>query len=152
MTPAVLQRTLTVNGTDLPVIGVAPEGFGGVFTSGEPQLWITFALSDLVFRDATGRPVHARGAGAFNTTLVGRLRPGATIEQASAQGAALAGRLYEANDRGREATLRSGRAAARRGASAVLAVCCRLDVGTADRPRHRLRERGQPPAGARDAA
>jgi predicted permease len=99
---AVLQRTLTVNGTDLPVIGVAPEGFGGVFTTGEPQLWITFALSDLVFRDASGRPVHARGAGAFNTTLVGRLRPDAAIEQASAQGAALAGGLYEANDRGQK--------------------------------------------------
>jgi predicted permease len=99
---AVLQRTLTVNGTDLPIIGVAPEGFGGVFSSGEPQLWITFALSDLVFRDADGRPVHARGAGAFNTSLVGRLRPNATTEQASAQGAALAGRLYEANDRGQK--------------------------------------------------
>lgn len=96
---AVLQRTLTVNGTALPVIGVAPEGFGGVFTNGESQLWITFALSDLVFRDSGGRPVHARGAGSFHTTLVGRLRPGATIEQASAQGAALAGRLYEADDR-----------------------------------------------------
>ena len=96
----VLKRTLTVNGTALPVIGVAPDGFGGVFASGEPQLWITFALSDLVFRDSAGRPVHARGAGAFYTTLVGRLRPGATIEQASAQAAALAGGLYEANDRG----------------------------------------------------
>jgi predicted permease len=99
---AVLQRTLTVNGTDLPVIGVAPEGFGGVFTNGEPQLWITFALSDLVFRDADGRRVHARGTGAFSTSLVGRLRAGATIEQASAQGAALAGGLYEADDRGQK--------------------------------------------------
>ena len=98
--PGVLKRTLTVNGTALPVIGVAPDGFGGVFASGEPQLWITFALSDMVFRDSAGRPVHARGAGAFYTTLVGRLRPGATIEQASAQAAALAGGLYEANDRG----------------------------------------------------
>jgi hypothetical protein len=62
--PAVLQRTLTVNGTALPVIGVAPDGLGGVFASGEPHLWITFALSDLVFRDAGGRPVHARDAGA----------------------------------------------------------------------------------------
>jgi putative ABC transport system permease protein len=97
---SVLQRTLNVNGTDLPIIGVAPEGFGGVFTSGEPQMWITFALSDLVFRDAGGRPVQARGAGVFFTTLVGRLRPGATIEQASAQGAALARALHEANDRG----------------------------------------------------
>ena len=100
--PAVLQRTLTINGTELPVIGVAPEGFGGVFTSGEPQLWITFALSDLVFRDPGGRPVHARGAGLFATTLVGRLKPGATIEQAAAQGAGLARPLYEANGRGQK--------------------------------------------------
>jgi putative ABC transport system permease protein len=98
----VLQRTLNVNGTDLPIIGVAPEGFSGVFTNVEPEVWIAFALSDLVFRDSGGRPVQARSAGAFVTTLVGRLRPGATIEQASAQAAALAGPLHEVNDRGQK--------------------------------------------------
>ena len=100
--PAVLERTLNVNGSDLPIIGVAPEDFAGVFTSGAPQVWITFAQSDLVFRDAGGRPVHARSAPAFPTTLVARLRPGATIEQASAQGASLAETLHDANDRGQK--------------------------------------------------
>lgn len=103
--PSVLQRTLNVNGADLPVIGVAPEGFAGVLTNSPPQLWITFALSDLVFRNAAGRPVHASSAGAFFTTLVGRLRPGATIQQASAQGAALAAPLHQANARGQEQLL-----------------------------------------------
>ena len=114
--PGVLKRTLTVNGTALPVIGVAPDGFGGVFASGEPQLWITFALSDMVFRDSAGRPVHARGAGAFYTTLVGRLRPGATIEQASAQGGRACRRALRSERPRREATLRSGRTPAGRGA------------------------------------
>ena len=100
--PSVLERTLNVNGSDLPIIGVAPEEFAGVFTSGAPQLWLTFAQSDLVFRDADGRPVHARGAAAFFTTLVARLRPGASIEQASAQAASLAAPLHDANDRGQK--------------------------------------------------
>jgi predicted permease len=96
----VLQRTINVNGTGLPIIGVAPEGFGGVFTAGDAQVWVTFALSDLVFRDAEGRPIHARAAKPFHTTLIGRLKPGATIEQAQAQATALAAPLYEANKRG----------------------------------------------------
>lgn len=96
--PAVLRQPLNVNGVDIPVIGVAPEGFDGVFTTGE--LWITFALSDLVFRNDAGRAIHARAAKPFSTNLVGRLRPGATIEQAQAQADGLAAALYDADDRG----------------------------------------------------
>ena len=96
--PKVLQQTLNVNGVDIPVIGVAPEGFDGPFTSGE--LWITFALSDLVFRDDAGRAIHARAAKPFSTNLVARLKPGSTIEQAQAQAAGLTAALYAANDRG----------------------------------------------------
>ena len=98
--PEVLRRTVNVNGIDLPVIGVAAEGFAGVFTSGEPELYVTFALSDLVFRDKDGHPVHARRARPFTTTLIGRLRPGATIEQAAAQAATLEQPIRAANDRG----------------------------------------------------
>ena len=95
---SVLQRTLNVNGTDLPIIGVAPEGFHGAKASGE--MWITFALSDLVFRDGKGQPIHARAAEPFGTVFVGRLKPDATMEQARAQSAALARPLAEARDRG----------------------------------------------------
>lgn len=96
----VLGRSVNVNGTDLPVIGVAPERFSGVFTAGDTQVWITFGLSDLVLRDAQGRPVHARAAKAFSTTLVGRLKPGMTIEQAQAQAAPLSAPLFELDTRG----------------------------------------------------
>ena len=95
--PEVLRRTINVNGTDLPIIGVTPERFSGVFSSGDTELWITFALSDLIFRDGSGRGVHARGANAFHTTFVGRLTPGVSIEQARAQGAALAAPLLKAS-------------------------------------------------------
>ena len=91
--PDVLRRTVNVNGTGLPIIGVAPERFSGVFTSGDTDLWITFALSDLVFRDVIGRAIHARSAKPFHTTFIGRLKPGASIEQARAQAAALAAPL-----------------------------------------------------------
>jgi predicted permease len=94
--PAALQRTLNVNGVDLPIIGVAPEGFD---YGNAPQVWITFALSDLVFRDADRRPIHARTAAPFPNEFIGRLRPGATIEQARAQAGALAPVLEKMRDR-----------------------------------------------------
>ena len=96
--PAVLQRTLIVNGAELPVIGVAPEGFHGINTGGE--IWTTFAISDLAFRDGTGRPVHARRAEPFHTMFVGRLNPSSTPEQAGAQAAVLAHSLTGLRERG----------------------------------------------------
>ena len=94
--PAAVRRTLNVNGTDLPIIGVGPEGFD---YGNAPEVWITFALSDLVFRNADGRPVQARHAAAFGNSFIGRLKPGATIEQARAQAAGLASALQR-RDRG----------------------------------------------------
>ena len=98
--PAVLSHTLAVNGVDLPIVGIAPEGFVGAQTRADVQLWVTFALSDLVFRDANGSPIPARSASPFSTTLVGRLKPSATIQQAQAQGAGLAPGLASLRDRG----------------------------------------------------
>jgi predicted permease len=73
-----------------------------VFTFGDPDLWITFALSNLVFRDKEGRPIYARAAPPFHTTLIGRLKPEATIEQVRAQATALAPALAKLRDRGLE--------------------------------------------------
>jgi predicted permease len=98
--PEVLQRTINVNGVDLPIVGVAPEGFAGVFAQVDVQLWITFALSDLVFRDEDGRPIQARAALPFHATVLGRLKPSATIDQAQAQAAGLAPALASMRDRG----------------------------------------------------
>lgn len=98
---AAVQQTLNVNGTTLPIIGVAPEAFD---YGNAPQVWITFALSDLVFRDTTGRPIHVRAAPPFGNSLIGRLKPGATIEQARAQAAGLASALQR-RDRGVEKSI-----------------------------------------------
>ncbi|HEY0876524.1 MAG TPA: ADOP family duplicated permease [Vicinamibacterales bacterium] len=94
---AAVQRTLNVNGTDLPIIGVAPEGFE---YGNAPQVWITFALSDLVFRDPEGRAIHVRNARPFGNQFIGRLRSGVTIEQARAQAAGLGPTLEKMRDRG----------------------------------------------------
>ena len=94
---AVLGRALNVNGTDLPIIGVAPRGFE---IRNAPQLWITFALSDLTFRGIDGQPIHARHAAPFHSDFVGRLKAGATIDHARAQAAGLASPLARMRDRG----------------------------------------------------
>lgn len=95
--PAAIGRTLSVNGSDLPIIGVAPAGFD---LHDMPQVWVTFALSELTFRDADGNPIHVREAMAFRSRFVGRLEPGASIEQARAQAAGLAEGLQRGRDRG----------------------------------------------------
>ena len=93
----VLGRTIVVNGADLPIIGVAPEGFEGPYTSAD--IWTTFATSDLVFR-SDGRPVNARSAKPFFAVFIGRLKPSATVEAARAQAAVLTHSMTAARERG----------------------------------------------------
>jgi len=78
--PAVVGRTLTLNGEVLTVIGVMPEAFRSV--GAQPELWVPVALSP-------------EGRGRF-LQVVGRLRPGATVEQARTEMATIARRLAEA--------------------------------------------------------
>jgi predicted permease len=70
--PAVIGRTVAVNGVPVTVVGVAPEGFTGVDGSGAWQLWMPLAAREAVMR---GVPAPFLAAA--------RLRPGVTAEEAS---------------------------------------------------------------------
>lgn len=81
--------TLELNGLDVPVIGVMPDGHQrGTY---DPSLWVR--LEDW---DALGLPAGARAADVMALSLVGRLAPGATREQASSQLAAVSADLARA--------------------------------------------------------
>jgi putative ABC transport system permease protein len=79
--PTVLGRAVKLNGRVFTVSGVAPPDFHGIYYYGwRPALWISAGAYDQVLPADTG-PLDRRGATTFR--IAGRLRPGATIAQAS---------------------------------------------------------------------
>lgn len=81
--PAVVGRTIRLNGTLFRVVGVAPEGFQGT-TIRAPELWVPL--------DSRGKSPVSESSGSF--LLGGRLKPGVSRAQASAEIDAL-GRVLE---------------------------------------------------------
>ena len=82
--PKVIGRVITINGTDRRIIGIMPAGFA--FPSGRVQLWFPAAIDP--------RQKVEYWAGEF-TPLVGRLRPGVTIDQARNEIKSLAGGVWQ---------------------------------------------------------
>jgi predicted permease len=75
--PAVLGRTLLVNGRPYEIVGVMPDGFRGLDV-GAPDYWAP--LSQL----GQFRPIHAGREDFVGIDIVGRLRPGMSREMALA--------------------------------------------------------------------
>ena len=81
--PAILGRSIRLNGTSVTVVGVAPKGFRGSAFANFPDLWVPIGTWP---RLATGPlanfDIHSRNWGWMN--VFGRLEPGASPEQARA--------------------------------------------------------------------
>ena len=82
--PGVVGRTISLSGRAWDVVGVMPRGF--FFPGRDVQLWIPFGYKPSVF-------VEARRPHWIN--IVGRLRPGVTLEQAQRDMKAIAARLEQ---------------------------------------------------------
>jgi len=103
----VLGQTVMVNGTVFTVVGVAPEGFRGVNSLFGPDAWAPVMMYRELLPSQFRSWVDERRALAFN--VAARLKPGVTIQQASAEMVALAKSLeteYAAPNQGRTTTLR----------------------------------------------
>ncbi len=87
--PDVVGRAVVLNGKRFEVVGVAPRGFAGL--SGGVALWVPMATSAELFSS-----FMIRGAQAHWLHAVGRLREGATLEQARAQTASIGSGIAEA--------------------------------------------------------
>jgi predicted permease len=74
---AVTSRLVRVNGRDLPIVGVAPEGFQGTVLGLSFDLWIPHSLTPAGWRDLEER-------GTRGLAVTGRLRRGVTRAQAQA--------------------------------------------------------------------
>lgn len=91
---AALGRVVRVNGTDLTVVGVAPQGFDGTQFGFRTDVWLP--LSTYVTMSSEG-DVRADARGSHWLQMVGRLRDGATLQDARTQASTVAGQLAAAH-------------------------------------------------------
>lgn len=84
--PSVLGRTLRARETDCTIVGVAPASFESHQPGYAPDVW-------LPLRPLTDRKLLASRGMAFFSGVMGRLRPGATLQQAQAELTALYQRI-----------------------------------------------------------
>ena len=75
--PAVLDRPLLMNGVSVQVVGVMPEGFRGLVVSA-PDFWAPLSLV------GSGPPQESRKYGRVAVSVIGRLHPALSREQALA--------------------------------------------------------------------
>jgi predicted permease len=78
--PNVVGKTMRMNNRQSTVIGVLPEGFD---FAGTNQVWVPLALDR----------IHPNGRGAHSWSAIGRLKPGISVAQASADMARFAQQL-----------------------------------------------------------
>jgi predicted permease len=89
--PDVIGETFRASGQTVTVVGVAPEGFGGMLPLVMPDLWIPPSTQALIGEG--GGNFESRGSrGSF---VFARLAEGSTLEIAQEQLTAVAGRLRE---------------------------------------------------------
>jgi putative ABC transport system permease protein len=89
--PAILGKTLTLNGADFTVVGVAPAGFTGIIVGNEPDFWATLSATP----EFTHDPNFLANWNSFWLFAVGRLDPGVTALQAKADLSVLSRRLQQ---------------------------------------------------------
>ncbi len=89
--PTIVGQTIPINGKPYAVVGVAPSDFYGVWSGLALDLWIPVMMQADVM---PGDLIRARGIHWLQG--LGRLAPGATVEQASAEVKAAAERLAQA--------------------------------------------------------
>jgi predicted permease len=100
--PNVIGKTLTLNRTPFTIVGVAPRGFAGTLLGGGPDVWVPMAMHDIVQPNFDWYDTR-RGLFLF---AFGRLKPGVTLEQATANLKTVFAQLeqaYPADNRGRSA-------------------------------------------------
>ena len=79
--PGALSRTVSLDGRPFPVIGVTPQSFFGVEVGNRYDVAIPLCADSLLSEDKKGRrPI----ATAWWLSMMGRLKPGFTIERANA--------------------------------------------------------------------
>jgi predicted permease len=91
--PAVLGKTIQLNGAALKIIGITPHDFGGTFIAA-PDFWLPLSLEPLVHAD----PGWLRNREHTWYRLFGRLAPGVSMIQAQTETMLVVSRLRTLHD------------------------------------------------------
>lgn len=102
--PDVLGRSVTINGNRFQIVGVAPEGFTGIDID-RAAVFVPMAAQRLLRPDRDYLDNDTIGW----LNVVGRRRPGASMQQVGAELGVIAGQLDQAQE-GRESTVAVSRA------------------------------------------
>ena len=78
--PSVVGKQITVNGQQLTILGVAPKDFTGTTLGARPYVFVPISMRSVLSQGWTG--FERRDS--YWVYLFGRLKPGATIDQAAA--------------------------------------------------------------------
>ena len=94
--PRCLGRSFKLNGVPLTIVGIAPPAFQGVVVGRSDDVWIPNMIARVAFRRMD---ILARGRSGDQSPLrlVGRLRPGRTIDNARAELTVLVRQLHAAH-------------------------------------------------------
>ncbi len=79
--PAIVGKSVTVNGRSFTVIGVGPEGFTGTELGAPVEMWVPMGVQPLAMPT---QPRQLTEDGAWWLRVVGRLKPGVAVAQADA--------------------------------------------------------------------
>ena len=76
--PAVLSRSVSLNGRLYRIVGVAPEGFEGLNTLTATEIWVPISM----YQELSPAPSLVNQRRYLVFSVVGRLKPGVTLPQA----------------------------------------------------------------------
>ncbi len=95
----ILGRTVRINARPFNIVGIAPKGFTGTSSLAAPEVWVPIGANELVENDFMRDGTSATSVGdrrSQSLMLVGRLKPGLTLEAAAPALASLSTELERA--------------------------------------------------------
>ncbi|MCI0486611.1 MAG: ABC transporter permease [Blastocatellia bacterium] len=106
--PGIIGKSLKLSGYDFTVIGVAPEGFDGIYLGNRAEIWVPMMMQQQV-ESRFGELLNESGSSWLY--IIGRLKPGIDLAQGEAGLQPLYRHIQETHNRPLEdqITLRSGR-------------------------------------------
>ena len=97
--PAIVGKTLRLNGVPFNIIGVARPGFPGMFRGINAEVWVPLMSSSVLRPAPTASDASAAadwmGRRSRWLWVVGRLKPGVTLAQANSEAATIGQRLMQ---------------------------------------------------------
>jgi predicted permease len=92
--PDIIGKSIFLNGLTFTVVGVAPKPFGGPNNWLRTDLYVPLAMQPALAGESPQNELEARGNRAI--MVLGRLKPGISVEQASAEAQVISQRLAQA--------------------------------------------------------